>query len=105
VLYSRKGTLGNTNANNIISGYGVFSVKEGLNVIVRYDKMLDGGGKGKDISYIPFANNALSNFVLAGISYSMKKQVKIMPNIGYVFYDSTRVYSDLYPRLTLYFMI
>lgn len=103
MLYSKK--EGNTNKNNIILGHGVFSVQEGLDVIARYDKVFEANEKGDDISYIPFASNSPSNFVLAGISYSVKKQVKIMPNIEYVFYDSTRVYSDLYPRLTLYFKI
>ena len=103
LLYSRKGTLGDTNAYNIISGYGVYSVNEGLDVILRYDKMLDGGGKGEGISYIPFATNTPSNFVLAGLSYSINKKVKVMPNIEYVFYDTTGVSSDLYPRLTLYY--
>ena len=103
ILFSRKGDTEDTVVYNILSGFGVFAIKENIDVIIRYDRMFQANAKGEAISYIPFSNISPSSFILAGVSYSIHKNIKIMPNIEYVIYDTSSVSADVYPRLTLYY--
>lgn len=101
LLYSRKGSLNDNTSNNLVSCYAVYSLKEGLDFILRYDKTMEANTKGEDISYIPFSSASPANFVLTGISYTISNKVQIMPNVKFVYYDSASVSYDLYPNLTL----
>ena len=95
----------------VVSGFAVIKAGEKLEIIGRYDKTMgDGwetGFKGYKISYIPFASNVKSNFVLAAVSYNVVKNVWIIPNIKYVFYDEPdlgdKPDADMYGNLTIYF--
>ncbi|MCD6277695.1 hypothetical protein J7J69_05575 [candidate division WOR-3 bacterium] len=103
MLYAVKGEIGNSQKRNILSGYGVFNTGEKLDVIVRCDRMFEANPEGEAISYIPFAQNSPSTFILVGLSYEIYKNIKIIPNVEYVIYDSSAVSPDMYPRLTLYY--
>ncbi len=103
ILFSRKGDTEDTVEYNILSGFGVFAIKENIDAVIRYDKTFEANPKAEDMSYIPFSDISPSSFILAGISCSLHKNIKIMPNIEYVMYDTSSVSADIYPRLTLYY--
>jgi hypothetical protein len=90
-----------------VSLFGVFKISPKLDVIGRYDRLLDPNPNAAKIDYIPMANNVKANVLLAGIGWSLNDNVKIIPNIKYVFYDKpengTKPTSDFYTYLTLYF--
>jgi hypothetical protein len=78
-----------------------------IELVGRFDRMLDPNPSGSKIDYIPMANNAKANVFLAGLGWSLNENVKIIPNIKYVFYDAPasgeKPQADLYTYLTLYF--
>jgi hypothetical protein len=90
-----------------ISLFGVFKAGKKLDLVGRYDRLLDANPAGGKIDYIPMADNAKANVVLAGLGWSLNDSVKVIPNLKYVFYDApetgAKPAADLYAYLTLYF--
>jgi len=90
-----------------ISLFGVFKVSTKLELVGRFDRLFDPNPSGSKIEYIPMANNAKANVVLAGLGWSPSDNVKVIPNVKYVFYDAPeggeKPGADLYTYLTLYF--
>jgi len=90
-----------------ISLFGVVKAGKKLDLIGRFDRLLDPNAAGSKIDYIPMADNAKANVVLAGLGWSLSENVKVIPNIKYVFYDAPesgdKPSADLYTYLTLYF--
>jgi hypothetical protein len=90
-----------------VSLFGVFKVGPRLDVVGRYDRLLDANPGGSKIDYIPMADNAKANVLLAGLGWSLSGNVKIIPNVKYVFYDTSEAgekpAADFYTYLTLYF--
>ena len=100
-------TAGETSDMKFVSLFGVFKVGAKLDLIGRYDRLLDPNPSGSKIDYIPMADNAQANVVLAGLGWSLSDNVKVIPNLKYVFYDAPGIgdkpAADLYAYLTLYF--
>ncbi len=90
-----------------VSLFGVFKISPRLDVVGRYDRLLDPNPNGSKIDYIPMANGSKANVLLAGLGWSLNDNVKIIPNVKYVFYDTPEVgakpTADFYTYLTLYF--
>ncbi len=90
-----------------VSLFGVFKLCQKMDLIARYDRLLDPNANGSKIDYIPMANNAKANVLLAGLGWSLNDNVKIIPNVKYVFYDAPesgdKPQADFYTYLTLYF--
>ena len=90
-----------------VSIFGVFKLSQKIEFVTRYDRMLDPNPNGSKIDYIPMASNAKANVFLAGLGWSLNENVKIIPNIKYVFYDKPesgdKPAADFYTYLTLYF--
>ncbi len=90
-----------------ISLFGVVKAGSKLDVIGRYDRLLDANTAGSKIDYIPMADNAKANVVLIGLGWELNESVKVIPNIKYVFYDAPaageKPAADFYGYLTLYF--
>ena len=90
-----------------ISLFGVFNAGKKLDLVCRYDRLLDANPVGSKIDYIPMADNAKANVILAGLGWSPSDSVKVIPNLKYVFYDAPAIgekpAADLYAYLTLYF--
>jgi len=90
-----------------VSVFGVFKLSQKTELIGRFDRLLDPNPNGSKIDYIPMANNAKANVLLAGLGWSLNENVKIIPNLKYVFYDAPangeKPQADLYTYLTLYF--
>jgi hypothetical protein len=89
------------------SVFGVYKLNQKMEVIGRFDRLFDPNPNGSKIDYIPMANNAKANVLLAGFSWSLTENVKIIPNLKYVFYDKPEIgdkpSADFYTYLTLYF--
>ena len=90
-----------------VSLFGVIKLSPRLDAVGRFDRLLDPNPNGSKIDYIPMANNVRANVVLAGLGWSLNDNVKIIPNVKYVFYDAPEVgekpAADFYTYLTLYF--
>ncbi len=90
-----------------ISLFGVYKVSPKLELVGRFDHLLDPNPNGSKIDYIPMASNAKANVVLAGLGWSLSDSVKVIPNLKYVFYNApesgAKPDADLYAYLTLYF--
>lgn len=95
----------------IFSVFAVVKVIKNIEVIVRYDKNFgsgfEGNYSGHKISYLSFADNSASNLLIGGISWQAYKNVWLIPNIKYVFYDEAdegdSPSDDVYANLTLWF--
>jgi hypothetical protein len=100
-------TAGVTSDMKFVSLFGVFKIGAKLDLIGRYDRQLDPNPSGSKIDYIPMADNAKANVVLAGLGWTLSDNVKVIPNLKYVFYDApesgVKPEADLYAYLTLYF--
>ena len=59
-----------------------------MELVGRFDRLLDPNPNGSKIDYIPMANNAKANVLLAGLGWSLSENVKVIPNVKYVFYDA-----------------
>ncbi|MCJ7582625.1 MAG: hypothetical protein MUP98_19085 [Candidatus Aminicenantes bacterium] len=70
----------------VFSGFAVIKASDKVEIIARYDKLLNEPVSGT-VSYVPFSKNALANFIIAGISITVADNVWIIPNIKYAFYD------------------
>jgi hypothetical protein len=90
-----------------VSVFVVGKLSPKIELVGRFDRMLDPNPSGSKIDYIPMANNAKANVLLAGLGWSLNENVKIIPNIKYVFYDApesgAKPSADFYTYLTLYF--
>jgi hypothetical protein len=90
-----------------VSVFGVFKLCQKMEFIARYDRLLDPNPNGSKIDYIPMANNVKANVFLTGLGWSLTENIKVIPNIKYVFYDAPasgdKPKADFYTYLTLYF--
>lgn len=90
-----------------VSLFGVFKLGQKMEFVGRYDRLLDPNPNGSKIDCIPMANNAKANVLLAGLGWAVSENVKVIPNIKYVFYDAPesgdKPSADFYVYLTLYF--
>jgi hypothetical protein len=101
------GDLKGSSDLKFISLFGVFKIGPTLDLVGRYDRLLDPNPNGDKIDYIPMANGSKANVVLAGLGWTMSDNVKVIPNLKYVFYDAPEIgdkpAADFYAYLTLYF--
>lgn len=97
---------------NVISVFAVINAGTNIELIGRFDKYFGEGYKsnypGGLVDYIPFSDNAESNLFIGAFSYQIHKNVWIIPNVKYVFYDEMEggntPTSDTYGNLTLWFL-
>lgn len=98
---------GSSSNIKFVSLFGVFKLCQKLELVGRYDRLLDPNPNGGKIEYIPMASNAKANVLLAGLGWSLSENVKVIPNVKVVFYDKpesgAKPSSDFYTYLTLYF--
>lgn len=91
----------------MVSGFAVVKLSDNFNLIGRVDKFLDVNPTATKNTYLPFAANAKSTLIIAGIDYSPVKNVKIIPNIEMVSYEvengMPELDGDLLARITFYY--
>ncbi|MBE0665894.1 MAG: hypothetical protein E4H23_03645 [Chrysiogenales bacterium] len=97
----------NRSDTKFVSVFGVFKLSKKVDFISRFDRLLDPNPNGSRIAYIPMADNVRANVFLAGLGWSLSENVKIIPNVKFIFYDAPasgeKPAADLYTYLTLYF--
>jgi hypothetical protein len=90
-----------------VSVFGVFKLCQKMEFIARCDRLLDPNPNGGKIDYIPMASNARANVILAGLGWSLTDNIKVIPNVKYIFYEAPasgeKPQADFYTYLTLYF--
>ena len=99
------------NDYDIISAFAVVKASNSVDIIARFDRNFGNGFEtnygGHKISYIPFADNAVSNLVIGGISWEVAKNVWLIPNVKYVFYDEpdvgAKLADNVYANMTVFF--
>lgn len=95
----------------IVSGFLVIKGGKSLEFIGRYDKTVGDGWEtsfnGSRLAYFPFASNVNINYVIGAVSYQLVKNVWLIPNVKYAFYDQPELGekpdADMWVNLTLYF--
>jgi hypothetical protein len=95
----------------IFSAFAVFKADEKIDLIARYDKAMSDDWerkfKGSGLDYIPMADYVKPNFMILALSWQAAKDIWLIPNIKYSFYDDPswgdKPGSDLYALLTLWF--
>ncbi|MFQ5628045.1 MAG: hypothetical protein ACE5I1_04725, partial [bacterium] len=89
------------------SAFFTVDVAEKTSLFARVDRMFDPNPGGNSISYIPFASNAKSTFLLGGVDYAPIINVHLMPNVEVVLYDgvngSENPNADVLPRMTFFY--
>jgi hypothetical protein len=100
-------TAGTGSDLKFVSLFGVYKLNKKLELVGRFDRLLDPNPAGSKIDYIPMADNAKANVALAGIGWSLSDSVKVIPSLKYVFYEApeggVKPDADLYAYLTLFF--
>ncbi|MDZ7660113.1 hypothetical protein [Fodinibius sp.] len=111
LLYSsqyRESELGNPSQDlDLVSVFTNFTINEDISGYIRADHLFDGYPNGGDNSYIPFAENVESTFIVGGLDISLSDQVHLMPNIESIIYGENLQENipdtDIIPRLTLFY--
>ncbi len=109
MLYSyqiRESMLGGADTKlDLVSIFANFSVNNKVKAYLRADHMFDGYPGGSDNSYIPFAENAESTFVVGGADIRLEENIHLMPNVEAIMYGEGSFgitpKTDIIPRLTL----
>ena len=90
---------------NAASAFMRTKFNDKVKFFLRGDFMFDPNPLGEEISYLPFAPNAESTFLLAGLDFMPAKNVSVIPNIQAIFYNSDNadidLPNDVVPRITL----
>lgn len=95
----------------MISGFVVIKAGKDMDIIFRYDKAVGDGWEasfdGHRIAYFPFARNVRTNYLIAGVNFPVAKNVFLIPNIKYAFYEKPELRdkpdADMWANLTVNF--
>lgn len=104
----REGLLGAPNRSlDLVSVFANAKFSDTVKGYLRADHMFDPYVGGSDNSYIPFAENAESTFLVGGADISLQENIHLMPNIEAIVYgEGTFGQSpdtDIIPRVTLFY--
>jgi hypothetical protein len=90
----------------LVSGFGVFKLNPKLNLLARYDHVMDPNPGASGIAYLPMVNNAESQLAILGLDWTVAPKINLIPNIERVTYKAVSgadPKDDMLARLTLYF--
>ena len=103
----RLGTSGGEDNLEIASVFMAGKLSSMVSAFARYDRNFDPNSSGSKISYIPFDPSVSSSLIIAGLDFSIDKNVNIIPNAEIIVYDESdsgvKPDSDFVPRITMYF--
>lgn len=90
---------------DLVSVFANFTINKNMNGYIRADHFFDGHPKGSDNSYVPFAEDVESTFLVTGADFTLSDKVHLMPNIEAIVYGENEQgvapTTDIIPRLTL----
>lgn len=109
-LYSyqyREGTLGFDSRDlDLVSFFTNFNISEHTKGYFRADHFFDGYQGGSDNSYLPFAEEVESTFLVGGADIMLSDTIHLMPNIEAIVYGENNQGispdNDVIPRMTLF---
>lgn len=107
--YQHRESLASTSASDLdlVSVFSNYMFSDRIKIYLRADHLFDSFEGGSNNSYIPFAEGVESTFVVGGVDLLLADQVHLMPNVESIFYGETSAgftpYSDIIPRLTLFY--
>jgi hypothetical protein len=94
-------------STEVASIFAAAKLSNNWSTFARIDKMFDANPSGHKVSYIPFDPTTKSTFIVAGLDYSLVKNVSILPNIEVVIYDKNKnalqPKTDVIPRMSFYY--
>jgi hypothetical protein len=85
---------------DVFSIFGVLNASEKVNLIARWDSMLDPVPDGAGISYFAMDPTSKGNFFLAGVDIALNDNVHLIPNLEMVTYDESDIDSDVFLKTT-----
>jgi hypothetical protein len=112
LLYANQALDDGTTTNmGLFSAFAVIKAGEKIDLIARFDKAMTDDWeikfKGSGLDYVPMADYVRPNFVIVALSWQAAKDLRLIPNIKYSFYDDPargdKPGSDIYALLTLWF--
>ena len=90
----------------LASAFVARSLRDGLSVIGRIDRLLEPSPRGDGIAYVPFDPTAKATMVLAGLEYRFSPLFRLTPNVIWTTYgvnaDGVRPEDDLHLRITFF---
>ncbi len=107
---TRKQGEGKDNLNLLgVSAFGAAQlIEQKVWALARFDRMFDPNPDGERIAYTPYAATAKSNTVIFGVDWTPIKDVHVIPNLFFVFYDKPdkgdKPNTEVMPRVTLYYL-
>src|SRR6185436_12995152 len=70
----------------LASAFGVFKLNPKLNLLARYDHVMDPNPGASGIAYLPMVNNAESELAIVGLEWMIIPKVNLIPNLEHVTY-------------------
>jgi len=86
---------------DVFSAFGILRASPKINLVARWDRLLDQVPGGEKISYIPIAEDSKGNLILLGIDVGLHDNIHVIPNLEVVTYDEANIKSDVFFRTTL----
>lgn len=90
----------------LASAFGVFKLNPKLNLLARYDHVMDPNPGASGIAYLPMVNNAESQLAIVGLDWTIAPKINLIPNVEHVTYKAVSGADpddDTLARVTLYF--
>jgi hypothetical protein len=110
VLYAsqyREAQIGSSSRTfDLVSAFTNFKINNTVKGYFRADHLFDDYQGGSNNSYIPFAEDAESTFMVVGADIALTEQIHVMPNIETIVYGENdqgiSPDTDIIPRVTLF---
>ncbi|MBI2346897.1 MAG: hypothetical protein HYV03_08515 [Deltaproteobacteria bacterium] len=96
-------TAGGNQTIKLISGHGAFQIVKWLWGFARIDHLFDPNPAGNTIQYLPLEETAKPTIAIAGLDFTVRKNIHLLPNVETVFYNTVagvRPRTDIVPRVT-----
>ncbi len=91
---------------DVLSFFAARKVNDQATVFGRFDHQFQENPKAGGIAYFPFASASETSFIIAGLDYTIAKNVHFIPNIEFAMYSAVEgdaPESDVLARLTVYY--
>ena len=91
---------------DVLSLFGSVQAGKAVRLFGRFDRQFQPNPKGEKVAYLPFAQTAEANFVVAGLDYAVNEKIHFMPNVETIFYANAAGATpdtDVIPRFTFFY--
>jgi hypothetical protein len=92
---------------DLVSLFTNFRISDNVKGYLRADHQFEPYPNGNDNSYIPFAENVESTFMVGGVDILLEDKIHLMPNVEAIVYgeraNGQQPTTDIIPRMTLFY--